>query len=114
MEVQDEAQKENQVFGGMAKFVANGVNVLRADDAEDSGGQTMQLEDNRAVVIMNAHCIVQMANKSAYTMFGYTKVSDLIGKNVNVLIPVSALTDTTSIITAVPSCHKPELNTRLI
>jgi len=92
MEVQDEAQKENQVFGGMAKFVANGVNVLRVDDdAEDGGGQTMQLEDNRAVVIMNAHCIVQMANKSAYTMFGYTKVSDLIGKNVNVLIPVGGL-----------------------
>lgn len=37
---------------------------------------------------MNAHCIIlQMANKSAYAMFGYTKVSDLIGKNVNVLIP---------------------------
>lgn len=88
MEIQDEAQKENQVFGGMAKFVANGVNVMQAEEAEESGGQTMQLEDNRAVVIMNAHCIVQMANKSAYTMFGYTKVSDLIGKNVNVLIPV--------------------------
>ena len=33
--------------------------------------------------------VVQMANKSAYLMFGYTKVSDLIGKNVNLLIPVS-------------------------
>ena len=63
MEVQDEAQKENKVFGGMASFVANGVNVLSggADESEgNNGGSTLRLEDSRAVVIMNAHCIVQV------------------------------------------------------
>ncbi len=69
MEVQDEAKKENQVFGtaGMAKFGVNGVNVMSQQgdgDGEDSGGPTLRFEDTRAVVIMNAHCIVQMANKS--------------------------------------------------
>ena len=57
MEVQDEAKKENQVFGsaGIAKFVSNGVNLL-GNDNDDDGGPTMRLEDTRAVVIMNAHC----------------------------------------------------------
>lgn len=66
MEVQDEAQKENQVFGGMAKFVSNGVTVIGGDggSVDDSGGTTLKLEDSRAVVIMNAHCIVQVSNWS--------------------------------------------------
>ena len=33
----------------------------------------MRVDDLRAVIIMNAHCIIQMANKGAYTIFGYSK-----------------------------------------
>lgn len=35
---------------------------------------------------MDAHCIIQMANKATHTMFGYKK-TELRGKNVNILIP---------------------------
>ena len=32
-----------------------------------------------------------MANKGSYVMFGYPKKNELIGKNVNILIPVSGI-----------------------
>ena len=48
-------------------------------------------ETSRSVIIMNAHCIIQIANKGTYDLFGYGKRNELRGKNVNVLIPVRAV-----------------------
>jgi hypothetical protein len=58
---------------GKSKFGV-GENVFGAGDGDDPNqSHSMRVDDLRAVIIMNAHCIIQMANKGAYTIFGYSK-----------------------------------------
>ncbi|KAJ9530064.1 hypothetical protein QJQ45_023344, partial [Haematococcus lacustris] len=42
--------------------------------------------DHRAVVIINAQCLVQMINQTACEMLGYQR-SELVGRNVNIIVP---------------------------
>jgi hypothetical protein len=40
----------------------------------------------KAVIIMDARCIIQAANQVAHSVFGYGK-NELRGRNINILIP---------------------------
>lgn len=93
LEQEDESNRENEMFGsaGIAKFgprVASLMEGTSAVGGELGGGAAIRVEEPRAVVMINAQCTIQMANKGAYSMFGYNKRNELRGKNVNVLIPV--------------------------
>ncbi|KAJ9517556.1 hypothetical protein QJQ45_025104, partial [Haematococcus lacustris] len=44
------------------------------------------VDPGKAVIVMDAQCIVQAANQVAHTMFGYAK-NELRGRNVNLIIP---------------------------
>ena len=58
LEIADESNRENQVYGaGTAKFGVNDMNVMYD---EDNNSQGLKVEELRAVIIMNAHCIIQV------------------------------------------------------
>jgi PAS domain S-box-containing protein len=40
----------------------------------------------KAVIIMDAQCMIQAANQVAHNVFGYGK-NELRGRNINILIP---------------------------
>ena len=48
---------------GTAKFGVGDVNVMSGEDENLSQSQGMRVDELRAVIIMNAHCHIQMANK---------------------------------------------------
>lgn len=42
--------------------------------------------DNRAIIIVNAQCEIQMTNHSAHEVLGYGK-NEMVGRNINIIIP---------------------------
>mmetsp|Transcript_29309 Transcript_29309/g.64857 ORF Transcript_29309/g.64857 Transcript_29309/m.64857 type:complete len:2212 (+) Transcript_29309:218-6853(+) len=78
---QAEEDMKNNVFSDLERSAGDDeAAVKRAKEVKQA------LDDSRGVVIMNAHCIVTVANQAAHEMFGYSK-NELRGKNVKLLIP---------------------------
>ena len=67
LEVEDDANKENEVFGSsgnMGRYGLSGTKDIAAlTESDDS--LSINVGDTRAVIIMDAHCIIQIANKGA-------------------------------------------------
>ncbi|KAL6757720.1 hypothetical protein V8C86DRAFT_1620236 [Haematococcus lacustris] len=65
----EEEANERAVFGGNA-----------------SGGG-MNSDDTKGVIIMGANCLIRMINDVACSILGYTSKQELLGKNINVIVP---------------------------
>ena len=67
LEIEDDANKENEVFGSsgyMGRYgLAGNKAIAGLTEADDS--MSINVGDTRAVIIMDAHCSIQIANKGA-------------------------------------------------
>jgi PAS domain S-box-containing protein len=50
------------------------------------GAVTNLVADKRAIIIMNAQSVIQIASDSTYNVLGYTK-HELKGKNIRIILP---------------------------
>jgi hypothetical protein len=65
--LEDDANKESEVFGSsgqMGRFGLQGAKAI-AGLTEKDDSLSINVGDNRAIIIMDAHCIIQIANKGA-------------------------------------------------
>ena len=74
IELEDETNKETGAFGDNAMVAQYGGKLL--DDMGEESQHGMRVEETRAVIIMNSNCIIQMANKAVYSLFGYNKKNE--------------------------------------
>ena len=68
LEAEDDANKENEVFGSagnLGRYGLNGVKALTGINETEEQSLSINVGDTRAVIIMDAHCIIQIANKGA-------------------------------------------------
>ena len=57
------------------------------EGGKDMSGMGTTSDDNKGVIIVGANCLIRMINEPAAKLFGYLNRAELLGKNVNVLIP---------------------------
>ncbi len=43
--------------------------------------------ENKGIVIVCANCLIRMVNESATATFGYQQPAELVGKNINCIVP---------------------------
>ncbi len=44
-------------------------------------------DENKGIVIVCANCLIRMVNESAASMLGYQQPAELVGKNINCIVP---------------------------
>ncbi len=50
-------------------------------------GKIQGFDENKGIVIVCANCLIRMVNESATAMFGYQQPAELVGKNINCIVP---------------------------